>query len=183
MAENGKRCLGKKTVNIVTQSNLQSGHSSSKIGSVHFSTNKGWCNHLLLPIKKMPCTKQSIITYVPYLVFLVTILWECFPYQGQIEIHHSSFAVSFSAYPADQNAVCSKIYSQISLLDQMHNYLEKNNTQLKFIKCIQNYWQQMHAMELMNVFMAIMLMTLHVSSNTVSRHTAKTSISSLFLSS
>lgn len=83
----------------------------------------------------MPCTKQSITMYVPYLVFLVTVLWECFPYQGQIEIHHSSFSVSFSAYPGDQNAVCSKIYSQISLLDQMHNYLETNNTQLKFTQC------------------------------------------------
>jgi hypothetical protein len=64
-------------------------------------------------------------------VFLVTILWERFPYQGQIEIHHSFFSVSFSAYPGDQNAVCSKIYFQISLLDQMHNYLETNNIQLK----------------------------------------------------
>jgi len=115
-----------KTVNIVTQSNLQSSHSRSKIWSIHFPNNKGCCNHLLWPIKKIPCTKQSITMYVPYLVFLVTILWECFPYQGQIEIHHSSFSFSFSAYPGDQNAVCSKIYSQISLLDQMHNYLETN---------------------------------------------------------
>jgi len=65
---------------------------------------------------------QHLTKILPYLVFLVTVLWECFPYQGQIEIHHSSFVVSFSAYPEDQNAVCSKIYFQISLLDQMRNY-------------------------------------------------------------
>ena len=39
------------------------------------------------------------------------------------------------------------------------------------------------AAELMKVFMAIMLMTHHVSSNMMSRHTTKTLISSPFLSS